>query len=75
MKKKDLIELRGKKIEEVKGLVAKKRLEQSYTQVKIASRSEKNVKKVKNLRKDLAQILTILKEKEIIEKEAKNEGL
>lgn len=57
-------ELRNLKKEEKKkitSLIFEKKLELNKIQVKIATGKEKNLKLVKNLRKDIAQLLTILK--------------
>jgi len=66
MKKKDLTELRVKEIKEIKEILSKKKLELDTLYSKLVSGGEKNLKKGKNLKKDIAQILTIIKEKEII---------
>lgn len=68
MKKKDLQSLRSKSIKELKKTVTDKKLEASEVFVKIKSGQEKDLKKVKNLRTDIAQILTVIKEKEIMDK-------
>ena len=75
MKKKELTDIKVKKSEELIGLVKDKKLKLSKVQVEIKAGKEKNLKKIKNLKKDIAQILTIAKEKEIVEKEGKNENL
>ena len=67
MKKKDLTELRTKEKKEIESILAKKRLELATLISKSVSGGEKNLKKGKNLRKDIAQILTIIKEKELVE--------
>jgi ribosomal protein L29 len=71
MKKKELTDIKVKKSEELIGLVKDKKLKLSKVQVEIKAGKEKNLKKIKNLKKDIAQILTIAKEKEIVEKEGK----
>lgn len=63
MKTKDLQNLRGKELKEVESLLAKKKLELSKLEVKILSGKEKNLKARKNLKKEIAQIMTVLKEK------------
>ena len=68
MKKKDLQSLRSKSIKELRKMAFDKKLEASEAFVKIKSGQEKNLKKVKNLRTDIAQILTAIKEKEIMDK-------
>jgi len=71
MKKKDLTDLRNKKINELEKLLSKKRNELINTYAKIKAGQEKNLKKAKNIRRDVAQILTIIREKELLEKETK----
>lgn len=68
MKKKELKTLREKTVKELEAQVEKLRLgaELAYAKTKVGQ--EKNVKKFRNERKDIAQILTIIKEKEIIER-------
>jgi ribosomal protein L29 len=69
MKKKDLQTARNKKVSELKKLVLKKRQEVEVLQAKVKAGQEKNLKKAKNLRKEIAQLLTLIREKEIIKKE------
>lgn len=71
MKKKDLTDLRNKKINELEKLLSKKRNELINTYAKIKAGQEKNLKKAKNIRRDIAQILTIIREKELLKKETK----
>lgn len=66
MKKTDLKSWRGKKVEELKKVVIEKRLLTLKTMVKVKAGQEKNLKKAKNLKKELAQMLTIIRESEII---------
>ena len=73
MKKKDLKSLRSKKIEELKNMVETKRSEAANAHVKMMAGQEKNLKKAANLRREIAQILTLIKEKEIADKIAKEE--
>lgn len=65
MKKKGLKDLRVKEIDELKKLVSEKRKETSVIYTKVKTGQEKNLKKVKGLKKEIAQILTIIREKEI----------
>lgn len=67
MKKTEFKNLKTKKIEELKKLVRPKKLEITKTLAKIAGGQEKNLKKARNLKKELAQMLTIIKEMEIVE--------
>ena len=69
MKKNDIKGLREKSLPELEKLVSEKKLEISQLLAKIASGGEKNLKKIKNLKTEVARILTIIREKEIIEKE------
>ncbi len=69
MKKKDLKSLRTKEKKEILKTLEKKRKSLSESWIKTKAGQEKNTKKVKMLRKDIAQILTILKEKETGKKE------
>jgi ribosomal protein L29 len=68
MKKKELISLRGKKIPDLEKLASARRKEVLLTRAKVKAGQEKNLKKVKSLKKDLAQILTVIKELELREK-------
>ena len=61
MKRKELTELRGKESKDLVKLVTQKKLEARKASVK----SEKGLK---GLRRDIAQILTIMREKAIAEK-------
>ncbi len=71
MKKKDLQDLRNKKIVELDKIVDKKKKESIMADIKMGTGQEKKIKKVKNLKREIAQILTIIREKQIIEKESK----
>ena len=73
MKKKDILDVRGKAEKEIANSLKEKKLELAKTKVKIASGEEKNIKKAKNLRREIAQLLTILKEKALMEKETQKE--
>lgn len=67
MKKNELTSLRTKKMTELKaGMLAKKR-ELSLFYAKIVSGGEKNLKKGRNIKRDIAQMLTVIKEKELRE--------
>lgn len=71
MKKKDLTDLRNKKTSELEKLLAKKRHELINANAKIKAGQEKNLKKAKNIRRDVAQILTIIREKKLLKEETK----
>ena len=59
------------KIEDLKKKVAEKKLELMKLLSNKVSKGDKNVKKGRNLKKEIAQILTMINEKEIIGKESK----
>lgn len=67
MKKTELKNLRDKEVEELKKTVSKKKLEIAKVLAKLSVGQEKNLRKAKNLKKELAQTLTIIKEIEIIQ--------
>lgn len=68
MKTKDLKQLRTKTIKELEGLVRDKKQELLLYYAKIKAGKEKNTSLIKKVRRDIAQILTIIKEKEILER-------
>jgi len=65
MKRKDFITLKTRKAEELAKIVSEKKRDLELLLVKVSSGGEKNLKKGKNLKKEIAQILTLIKEKEI----------
>lgn len=68
MKKTNLNELRTKDAKNLVKLASEKRAEIKKERTNILSGKAKNLKVVKNLRRELAQILTVAKEKTIAEK-------
>ncbi len=68
MKTKDFKDLRAKDIKSLTKLVAEKRVAMAKKIVEVRSGKEKNLKSVGNLRREIAKILTLVREKEIIEK-------
>jgi len=65
MKKKDFTEFKKKEVGEMKNVLAKKLLELKALQVKIPTGKEKNLRVRKNLRQEIARILTVIREREI----------
>lgn len=61
MKKKELNDIKIKTQDELKNLVAQKKLELIKNKVKIAGGDNKNLKVNWTLRKEIAQIMSILK--------------
>ena len=70
MKKNEIKILRTKKTEELLKEVSVKKAELTKFTAKMFAGGEKNLKKGRNLKKEIAQILTVVREKAIIEKEA-----
>jgi ribosomal protein L29 len=65
MKIKELKELKTKELKDLLSIVAKKKVELLKNAVKIAGGKEKDIKKNWTLRKEIAQILTIINTKKI----------
>ena len=74
MKKKDLTSLKSKSTQDLMKLVAEKRVEASTLKVKTFAGQEKNLKASKNLKKEIARILTLITQKEIVSKVEEKEG-
>ena len=67
MKRKEINELREKTIQELGKLASTKKIEAEKAKMKILGGKEKNLKVRKNLAHEIAKILTLIREKEIIE--------
>lgn len=74
MKKADLQSFKTKSMEDLKKLVEEKKKAAIEARLKALSGQEKNLKLVKNLRVEIARILTLIKEKSIVEKIEKKEN-
>lgn len=68
MKRKDYNELKGKTVQELVKLAGDKKNESIKEKMKILGGKEKNLKVHRNLRAEVAKILTLAREKEILEK-------
>jgi len=68
----DIGELRKKSNEEIEELLNKTAKELESTSKDILQRKEKNVKKPGRLKKDIARIKTVLKEKQILKGKSEN---
>jgi len=68
MKTKDFKELRSKDVGSLKKLVADKWKKVVKAKMAAVASKEKNTKLALNIRREIAKILTLIKEKEIIEK-------
>jgi ribosomal protein L29 len=66
MKVKKLAEVKQKKSKELEKLLGKRRHELAKSQVESVSGKEKNIKKPKLIKRDIAQIQTVLREKQMI---------
>ena len=71
MKKKELENIREKSTVELKRTVLAAKKEISLAYAKIKAGQEKNTSQVKKLKHKLAQVLTVIREKEIMAKEEK----
>ncbi len=68
MKRKDLDELKTKTPKELRKMVLAKKAEAVKKKMRILGGREKNLKVYKNLRLEIARMLTLVREKEILEK-------
>jgi ribosomal protein L29 len=68
MKKKEFNDLREKDLKTLQKMAREKKFESAKTRMEIMGGKEKNLKATNNMRHDLAQILTLVREKEIMEK-------
>ena len=73
MKKKDISSLKTKSRDELLKMLAERRLDAARTRAEVKAGTQKNLKKVTNLRREIAVILTVLTEKSLMEKEEKEE--
>ena len=62
MKTRELTSLRKKSLDEIKSLLEQKKLEAVESFAKMKAGQEKNLKKTKNLKREIAQIMTVFQE-------------
>jgi ribosomal protein L29 len=74
MKKKDYTDLKGKTVAELIKLASVKRTDAIKKKMQSLAGKEKNLKAYRNLRVEIAKILTLIKEKEIVEKIEQEKG-
>lgn len=67
MKRKELNDLKTKEIEALKKMATETRIGANKKKMESVGGKDKNLKSSWSLRKNLAQIMTVIKEKEIIE--------
>ena len=68
MKTKEFKGLRAKDAKDLVKMIREKRTEAAKKEVEIRSGKEKNIKLLGNIRHEIAKILTLIREKEILEK-------
>lgn len=68
MKRKEFTELRGKTVKELLKMAAVKKTEAIKKKMQIMGGKEKNLKLYRQIRLEVAKILTLAREKEILEK-------
>ena len=68
MKRKELNDYKSKTVKDLLKFVSDKKTEMKKKRVEIFSGREKNLKYFNNLRRDVARVMTIIKEKQIVEK-------
>jgi len=73
MKKNDYKNLKTKKTEDLRKMISEKKLELRKLLSNKVSKGEKNTKKGRNLKKEIAQILTLEKEMKTVNKMNKEE--
>lgn len=73
MKKEEVKNLRNKLTKDFVKMLSEKKRELTNVQASIYAGKEKNIKKARNLRVEIAEILTIKREKELMESETKKE--
>lgn len=71
MKKKEFKDLRVKEEKELNKMLLEKKTELMKVIPNLAVNQEKNLKKAKTIKKEIAQIKTILRENELIKEETK----
>ena len=62
MKTRELTSLRKKSLDEIKSLLEQKKLEAVESFAKMKAGQEKNLKRAKNLKREIAQIMTVFQE-------------
>ncbi|QQG42021.1 MAG: 50S ribosomal protein L29 [Candidatus Woesebacteria bacterium] len=67
MKRKEFTGLKNKSIKDLEKLVREKKEESLKKKMEGISGKDKNLKNYRNLRREIAQALTLIKEKQIIE--------
>lgn len=74
MKTKEFKDLKNKEVKDLTKMLNERRNSLRKIVLEIKTGSEKNIKKGNNIRKEIAKILTLIKEKNIIDKITKDKG-
>ena len=74
MKTKEFKELKNKEVKDLTKMLNERKNSLRKIVLEIKTGSEKNIKKGSNIRKEIAKILTLIKEKSIIEEITKEKG-
>lgn len=67
MKRKEFIDLKSRPAKDLEKMIVEKRVEAAKKRMEFKSGKEKNLKIFANLRREIAQLMTILRERQIIE--------
>ena len=67
MKRKEFADFKTKTVKDLQKFVIDKKAEMAKKKVEIFSGKEKNLKYFNNLRREVAQAMTLIKQKEIVE--------
>jgi len=75
MKKRELADIRKKTLKDLIKQVDKRCADLLKEKINISAGKSKNIKKVRSLKQDVAQILTVIREKELIEELDRKQGI
>lgn len=75
MKRKEFNDIKGKPIKDLTKMLGEKKLEARKVKMNLLAGKEKNLKVYRNIRREVAQIMTVIREKEIIESLEPKENL
>lgn len=67
MKRKDYTDLKGKTVADLTKMVSSKKTDAIKKKMQIMGGKEKNLKAYRNIRSEIAKILTLIREKEIVD--------
>jgi ribosomal protein L29 len=67
MKKRELADIRKKTLKDLIKQVDKGRADLLKEKINISAGKSKNIRRIRNVKQDIAQILTVIREKELVE--------